>query len=125
MNVNTMSVRWGGCQEKMRDTKIKEVGPYPSILRIGDIQRMVFEEQDSGPFYLPNNHRQMRKYGRPTGKWKVITKTKKKLKIELKEKGYVVRGHITKDKIEQLAKEHDIQLTCSVEVVEEGWLCRN
>ena len=73
LNVNTMSVRWGGCQEKMRDTIIKEVGPYPSILQIGDIQRMVFEEQDSGPFYLPNNHRQMRKYGRPTGKWKVIT----------------------------------------------------
>ena len=49
-------------------------------------------------------------------------KNEKKMKNELKEKGYVIRGHITKDKIEQLAKEHDFSLTCSVEVVKEGWL---
>ena len=77
LNINTMSVRWGGSQGNLRETKIKEVGPNPSIYQIGDIQRMIFHEQDSGPFYLPDNHRKMRKSDRPTGKWKVITKTKK------------------------------------------------
>ena len=52
----------------------------------------------------------------------MLTKTKKDLKIELKQKGYIVRGHMTKERIEQLAKEYGILLTCSVEVVEEGWL---
>ena len=62
------------------------------------------------------------KYSRPTGEWKTIVKTKKYLKNELKQKGYVVRGHVSKEKIEQLAKEYSIDLTCRVEVVEEGWL---
>ena len=81
---------------------------------------MSFNEDDSGPFYLPNNHRQLQKYNKSTGKYKILTRTKNDLKNELKEKGYVVRGHMTKERIDQLAKEHDIQLTCSVEVVEEG-----
>ena len=59
LNVNSMSVRWGGYQENLRETKIKKVGPCPSIFQIGDIQRMIIHEQDLGPFYLPNNHRKM------------------------------------------------------------------
>ena len=55
LNVNTMGVRWGGCQQNLRETKIKDVGPYPSLLKVGDIQKMVFTEEDSGPFYLSNN----------------------------------------------------------------------
>ena len=77
LNVNSMRVRCGGCQENLRETKIKEVGPYPSIFQIRDVQRMIYDEQDLRPFYLSDNHRKMRKYDRPTGKWKVITKTKK------------------------------------------------
>ena len=33
-----------------------------------------------------------------------------------------MRGHTTQERIDQLTKEHDIELTCSVEVVKEGWL---
>ena len=67
LNVNTMGVRWGGCQQNLRETKIKEVGPYPSLLQIGDIQKMNFGEDDSGPFYLPDNHQITRKHDRSTG----------------------------------------------------------
>ena len=83
---------------------------------------MDFNEDNLGPFYLNDNHRKLRKHDRPSGKWKTITKTKKKLKIELKEKGYVVRGHMKKERIEQLAKEYEISRTCEEEVVKEGWL---
>ena len=33
-----------------------------------------------------------------------------------------MRGHVSKDKIEQLAKDYAIELTSRVEGVEEGWL---
>ena len=32
-----------------------------------------------------------------------------------------VRGHCTKEKLEDLAKEYNVKLTCEVEFVEEGW----
>jgi len=44
------------------------------------------------------------------------------LKEELKTKGHVVRGHCSKDEIERLVGEYGIELTCQVEVIEEGWL---
>ena len=50
-----------------------------------------------------------------------MTKTKK-IRNELKEKGYFVREHTPKERKEQLAKENDIELTCSKEAVKEGWL---
>ena len=28
LNINNMSVRYGGCQEKLRETKIRDVGTY-------------------------------------------------------------------------------------------------
>ena len=31
-----MGVKYGGLQPKMRDTEIKEVGPYRRILNVGD-----------------------------------------------------------------------------------------
>ena len=37
-----MGVKYGGSQPKMRDTEIKEVGPYRKILNVGDVQKMVF-----------------------------------------------------------------------------------
>ena len=77
LNVNIMSVRWGSHQGNLRKTKIKEVEPYPSKLQIRDIQSMIFEEEELGLFYFNNNHRLSRKHDRPSGKWKMMTKTKK------------------------------------------------
>ena len=46
LNVNNMSVKYGGKQEIMRNTTIKEIDPYHGILNVGDEQRMVFADQD-------------------------------------------------------------------------------
>ena len=55
--MNSMSMRFGGKQENLRDTTIKEIGPYHSILNVGDTQSMCFKESNDGPFYLGLNDR--------------------------------------------------------------------
>ena len=71
-----------------------------------------------------NNHRLKRKDDRKTDEMKLITKSKADLKNELKDKGYYVREHYAREKIERLAKDHKIELTCQIEVIEEGWVVR-
>ena len=77
LNANLMNKNFGGKQGKLRDTKIKDVGPYPHILQIGDTQSMVFDEGSSGPFYV--KEAQKKKYDQFTGKYKTSEKTKRQL----------------------------------------------
>ena len=83
---------------------------------------MCFKESDDGPFYLSGNDCLNRKYDRTKGEKKIVVKSKRDLKNELKSKGYHVRGHCGKDKLEELAKEYKIELTSEVELVEEWWV---
>ena len=83
---------------------------------------MYFEECDKGPFYVPNNHRIQQKYDRKSGEQKKVKKNKKTLKEELRMKGHMVRGHVNREELNELAKKFEIELTCNIEVVEEGWL---
>ena len=68
LNTNTMSVRYGGKQANLRNTKIKDIGTYPRILDSGNEQSIVFWEQDQGPFYLDQQERACWKYDRQTVK---------------------------------------------------------
>ena len=122
LNVNSMSVRWGGKQDKIRSTKIKEVGPYHSKLRIGKEEKVIFIEADDGPFYLSDNHCWNQRYDRDIDKRQIMTKMKKEIKKELKEKGHVIRGHCGKEELDDLAKRNGIALTYKNTMVEEGWL---
>ena len=83
---------------------------------------MTFVEEDDGPFYLANNHRIGRKHDQPKGTKKIVTKSKKDLKIELKAKGHFVRWHCGREELEQLSIKYGIALTTEIDVVEEGWL---
>ena len=51
LNINNMSLRYGGCQEKLSETKILDVGTYPRKLNIGDRQSMLFMDNDDGLKY--------------------------------------------------------------------------
>ena len=53
LNTNNMSVRYGGRQGILRETKIRYIGTYPEKLDIDNSQSMVFLEEEDGPFYLP------------------------------------------------------------------------
>ena len=66
LNEKVMSAKWGGNQSKMRDTTIKDVGPYSPKVEIGQQQSMIFTEHDMGPFYLSESDRLSKKYPRPT-----------------------------------------------------------
>ncbi len=57
LNANTMSVRWGGRQGRLCNTKINEIGTYPATINVGEEQSMIFKEDDLGPFCLTNNQR--------------------------------------------------------------------
>ena len=120
LNVNNMRLKNGGKQEKMRNTKIKEIGPYPAIFKNGDDQRMVFCEDDEGPFNLSFNHLEDRRFDGPKGGKKIATKLKKELKKELKLRGYFVRGHCRREELEQVTEKYKIELTNEVYLVEEG-----
>ena len=122
LNANTMNVRFGGKQSRLRRTKIKDVGAYERILDAGDVQLMMFLDEDEGPFYLDPQDRICRKYDQKTDKVKIINKTKKQLMEELKQKGFIVRKHYSKDKINELADNHRISLTCSQKEIVEAWV---
>jgi len=57
LNENTINKFYGGNKAKMRDTKIENetyLGKFshPRKLKVGDVQSMIFEDDDIGPFYL-------------------------------------------------------------------------
>lgn len=122
LNVNQMSVKWGGKQSKLRKTTLLDIGPYPCLLKIGDEQEMVFKEGDTGPFYMSTNEQLQRKYDRSTGKIKVVEKTKKELIEELKKKKFIVRGHYSKDELRNLASDYGISLTYETDILQSGWV---
>ncbi len=77
LNVNLMSMKFRGKQEKMKDTTIKESGHYQCVLEVGDTQSMCFKESNDGPFYLPPDEHLKRKYDTLKGETKIVSKTKK------------------------------------------------
>ena len=57
LNAKAMSVKYGGAQPKMRATTIERaegfLGP-DSVLKVGDVQSMIFEESDGPPHFEPD-----------------------------------------------------------------------
>ncbi len=49
-------MNWGGKQSIVRDTEIKEeagyLGLHSPVLKVGDVQKMTFQEDDEGPYYM-------------------------------------------------------------------------
>ena len=81
LHAPSMNVYWGGKQPKMHDTIVEEIGEFPSILKVGDVQSMIFQKSDNGPFYI--SHPRKNKYPRETDTMIKETKTKSELLNEL------------------------------------------
>ena len=124
LNANLMSVRYGGKQGKLRNTKIREVGTYRRILNIGDEQCMTFSDSDDGPFCLIPEERIRKKYDQFSGVTKIIEKNKKKLMEELKQKVFLVRKYYHKEELQEIAQKYNIDLTYNHQQVIEGWVGR-
>jgi hypothetical protein len=56
LNAANMGKSFEGTQAKLQDTHIKEekgyLGPFPSILKVSDVQQMIFDPTDDGPFWV-------------------------------------------------------------------------
>ena len=110
LNAEEMGVRYGGSQPKMRHTTINELGTYPSIYKVGDTQSLTFTYGDDGPFYLSDEEREGLKFDVFSGEKKLMKKPKKMLVDKIKMAGYQIRGHLSKDELERIAKTKNIEL---------------
>jgi len=65
----------GTKQSKVHDTKIEDqagyLGPHSPKLKVGDVQKMVFQEEDEGPYYMPTINQQLLRYDEVNGEKKV------------------------------------------------------
>ena len=126
LSVSKISKNFGGKQPNMRDTKIKDesyLGPYidniPNKLEVGQIQSLVFKENDVGPCDLSLYDRNDRKYDKVKG-----TKTRPLIKDELiKSLSSVIKKPMgTKEQLQKLCKDNNMPIDVIVEDILEGWV---
>ncbi len=106
----------------MRNTTINKLGTYPSKLKLGDTQSLTFTYGDARPFYLLDEEREVLKFDMFSGEKKKKQKTKKMLVDEIKMTSYQIRGHLSKEKLERIAKLNSIALIHKLSVEKEGWM---
>ena len=75
LDVNLMSMKLRGKQDKMREMAIKEIRPHQYSLKVRDTQSMYFKESNDGPIYLPADNSLRRKYDTTKGEKKIVSKT--------------------------------------------------
>ena len=89
LNVNVMAKSFDGKQRILRIRKIKThlgfLGEHPRILNPGDTQKMVFSDDNTGPFWMSREEEISQKYDFATGKTKTRNLTKSELLAALKE----------------------------------------
>ncbi|KAI2511392.1 hypothetical protein MHU86_3003 [Fragilaria crotonensis] len=127
LNAFHMSKNYGGAQMVMRDSTIlKEdgfLGPHSPQLRVGDTQSLVFKIGDSGPFYLSPEQRELQRHDRPTGRHKLVEKSKKLLVNSLKEAGVLLQQQrsYSKKELQEYARSNNVDLFEQRETVVPGW----
>ena len=60
--VSTVNISYGGAANTMHDGIIQEVGPFPSLLKVGENQKMVYTKHNKGPFWTTAIDRLKTKY---------------------------------------------------------------
>ena len=77
------------------------------MLGVADTQSMVFRVGDSGPWYLTPEQRAVQRHNRPTGKTKLVERSKKLLLEALRDVGLMLqqqRGY-TKKTLQDIAEQ--------------------
>jgi hypothetical protein len=127
LSAQQMSKSYGGAQPRMRDTTIMKdegfLGPHLPSLRVADTQSLVFQVDDVGPWYLSDHQQRIQRHDRPTGKTKVVERSKKVLLEALKDKGVTLqqqRGY-TKKELQDFARNNGIDVVDVKEQIAPGW----
>ena len=127
LNAQQMSKSYGGAQPRMRDTVIMAnkgyLGPHLPFLGIADTQSLVFKADDVGPWYLSADQQRTQRHNRPTGKTKVVERSKKELLEALKEKGVTLQQQhgYTKKELQDFARNNCIEVSDVKEQIAPGW----
>ena len=126
LSAQQMSKSLGGAQPRMSDTTIITEegfpGPHLPSLRVADTQSLVFQI-DVGPWYLSEHQQRIQRHDRPTGKTKVVERSKKVLLEALKDKGATLqqqRGY-TKKELQDFARNNGIKVVGIKEQIAPGW----
>ncbi|KAI2488938.1 hypothetical protein MHU86_25992 [Fragilaria crotonensis] len=99
------------------------LGPHLPSLRVADTQSLVFQVDDVGPWYLSDHQQRIQRHDRPTGKTKVVERSKKVLLEALKDKGVTLqqqRGY-TKKELQDFARNNGIDVVDVKEQIAPGW----
>ena len=118
-----MNLSYGGAVIKMRNTKIMELGPYDSILNIGDAQNMHFSPHDNGPFWMRPIDRIAKKYDKILSYEIVREKTKIELLIELRRAGVdTQKRRFLKPELVELCNQNSITTNVRAPKIKHGWV---
>jgi len=109
----------------MRDSEITEgcLGVFSPKLKVSDVQKMVFQSLDAGPFYLSDEQKELRRYDQLAGGSKVKPKTVKNLKKDLQSAGVTlpVGKPLCLANLQALAQQHGVQTTVEKQKIIQGW----
>ncbi|KAI2502440.1 hypothetical protein MHU86_12016 [Fragilaria crotonensis] len=128
LDAQSMSRSFGGMQPKMHTSEITPncLGPFDSILRIGDLQSMIFEPDDQGPWWLVSaDARERRRHDLHdnSGRTKIVPRTRGELASALlQESGITVEPSRPLNELKELATIHGVSLTRRKVFVTEGWV---
>eukprot|EP00957_Ditylum_brightwellii_P178318 13581203-Ditylum_brightwellii.AAC.1 len=87
LNVNVINVGYGGVGKLMHDSLLSEkddfLGPFPAMLKVGDMQSFAFKPSDDEPFWIAPAQRIKLHFDVKVRKTKPRTKNQNKLKQEM------------------------------------------
>jgi len=119
-----MTRSYGGVQPHLRDTTIKQqqgyLSPFIRILEPGDVQSMVFQASDIGPFWMTERDQEAKRHDRVIEGETVWWKFKKsELITHLQQHGVTAKGN--KCELEKLASDRSLPLEEEVQKIDHGW----
>jgi hypothetical protein len=124
LSVPKVNKSFGGAQPKMRKSKIESkefLGPYKVIHQVGDYQHMVFENGDTGPFYLSDNDQEALKFDCETGEMTTKKRRKDALENDLRAKEVRAKGN-RDELVKELCLQNDVPTEITMQKVKEGWV---
>jgi hypothetical protein len=128
LDAKVLNVGYGGSQPVQNPSLIAGVegflGDHAQQLQVGDTQHFIFQDGDTGPYFLTEAQRNEKKFDTPTGRLLSKKKTKKELATELVSLGLVDVHNVPSwlAELQEKANQHNIDLKVSVPLIVEGWM---
>jgi hypothetical protein len=125
LNASRMNKSFGGKCPAMHSTVIEResgfLGPYSRILEPGQIQQLMFNEADAGPFWMGTNDCLMYRHNQVDGNPSIAQRNKSELILELHGKGINTKGKNKKELV-AVCINNSIPINCEVPKIKEGWV---